>query len=169
MHRIAAIVLLVGGALLMSWAVAPASSTTRPRATSAEGNAQAPAAGRDPSQSMSAEVQRLRERLDVVAPYPTPARDPFRFGASRSRAVVSTIVPPSDPPAPEMALPRLVAILDESEPGKPSWRAVLAIGDDVRVMRAGELVGGLEVRSVTSDGAVLFDPVSSRTFRVTLK
>ena len=172
MNRVAALVLLVGGALLMSWAVAPASPT--PRLGPIRGSADEPpvvqhAPGQDPSANMTAEVERLRARLAAPAAYPAPTRDLFRFGArpvrtARNAPETTAAVEPAAP-----VLPRLVAIVNDGVPGRPAWRAVMAIGDDVRVLKAGETVGGLELRTINADGAELFDPISSRTFRVVLK
>ena len=168
MNRVAALVLLVGGVLLMSWAVAPAAPTSRPRSTPVT-EQEEPPERQDLSRNMSAEVQRLRERLAQRTTYPSPVRDPFRFGSSRRPVVPSAVAQPEPSPVEPPPLPRLVAILTEGEPGRPTWSAVLAIGTDVRVVKAGETIGGLDVRRVTASDAELFDPISSRTFRVTLK
>ena len=168
MNRVAALVLLVGGVLLMSWAVAPAAPTLQPRRTMEIDQAES-ADDKDLTKKMSAEVQRLRERLDVTTQYPSPSRDPFRFGATRRPAAAAAASKPEPSPVEPPSLPRLVAILTEGEPGRPMWSAVLSIGGDVRVMKAGETIGGLELRRVTASDAELFDPISSRTFRLTLK
>jgi len=168
MNRVAALVLLVGGVLLMSWAVAPAAPTLQPR-RAAEIDRADPADSRDLTEKMSAEVQKLRERLEATTPYPSPSRDPFRFGSTRRPAAPSVTPQPEMPPVEPPSLPRLVAILTEGEPGRPTWCAVLAIGGDVRMLKAGETIAGFEVRRVTASDAELFDPISSRTFRLTLK
>ena len=91
MNRVAALVLLVGGVLLMSWAVAPAAPTLQPR-RAAEIDRADPADSRDLTEKMSAEVQRLRERLAERTTYPSPVRDPFRFGKTRKPATPSPAV-----------------------------------------------------------------------------
>jgi hypothetical protein len=167
MNRVAALVLLIGGALLLSWAVAPATSGPAPQAIAAVAVDRKPSR---PSQNMTAEVARLRERLATVPEFPEPSRNPFRFAGTR--APVATAPPPTEPvPVEAVApmLPRLVALMDDGRPGAPLWRAVMAIGDDVRIVTAGETVAGFSVKDVGADGVELVDPVSQRSFRLHLK
>jgi hypothetical protein len=167
MNRVAALVLLIGGALLLSWAVAPATSGPAPQGIAPATVDRKPSR---PSQNMTAEVARLRERLATVPEFPEPSRDPFRFGGRAMRA--AAVPPPAEPmPVEPVApvLPRLVALMDDGAPGAPLWRAVMAIGDDVRIVKVGETVGGFSVKGVGADGVELVDPASQRSFRLHLK
>jgi len=167
MNRVAALVLLIGGALLLSWAVAPATSGPAPQVVAPASVDRKPQ--RQP-QNMTAEIERLRERLAIVPEFPEPSRDLFRFGGRVPRAAAAPA--PADPvpvATPEPILPRLVALMDDSRPGAPLWRAVIAIGDDVRIVKAGETVAGFSVKNVGADGVDLIDPASQRSFRLLLK
>ena len=167
MNRVAALVLLIGGALLLSWAVAPATSGPAPQGIAPVTVDRKPSR---PSPNMTAEVARLRERLAKVPEFPEPSRDPFRFAGKRTP--VAVVPSPAESVPVEAAapvLPRLVALMDDGRPGAPLWRAVMAIGDDVRIVTVGETVAGFSVKGIGADGVELVDPASQRSFRLHLK
>ena len=163
--------LLFAGALLISqWVLSSAAPTsTSPTSpttlTSATNPARSDLAAYEQTTApivaeISAQVDRLRERLNTPPAPPQPSRDPFRYGqreVPRPKNVQPEIIaPPPQPRAPE--LPRLIAITSEKTDGGVEWRAAFSNGDQILLMKAGETIGPFVIRSV-SDGAVeLVDP-----------
>lgn len=166
MTRVAVALLLGGVALLLSWAIAPASpAISSDQTPSSASLAQGDAIVAD----VNAQVERMRARLTVSSTPPRPARDPFRFGR---RSVPMS--PASAAPAPPVVeappvLPRLLAILADSTGGAAGWRAVMALGDDVHILKAGDAVGNYVVRAVDEHGADLVDATALHVYRITLK
>ena len=169
MSRVAGLLYLGGVIVLASWVWAPAAPVSIAPAAP-------PSLGLDQSGTVvaevNAEVDRLRERLAVPPQLPPPSRDPFRYGERNEprRPIAPPLEPPvvpAEPPAPR--LPLLVAIAANSTDGVVTRTAVLAEGDDVRLVKAGDQIGRFVVRSVTANAAELFDPTTSRTHRIVLK
>lgn len=170
MHRLTSALLLGGAVLLTSYISAPAAPTPAPvRASAAEIGAiaeLAPLAG-DAAQ----ETERLRARLAVVPDKPAPQRDPFRFGSAPrpARRAASSIAPESTEPVidavPAIAWPKLVALLTE----KDAITAVLAVGDAVEMLKAGETTGGFLIREVTSTAIEVVHVATSVTTRLALR
>ena len=173
MKRLAAVVLFAGAVLLSTHILAPAAP---PRPQPAINAADLAAIDRTKSMvdEVNAQVDRLRERLARPPEYPAPTRDPFRFG--------KRVEPASPRPAPALApaavaapaisapaLPRLVAIVSNATEAGPSRTAVLAVGEDVQLVTAGESVSKLVVRSIGADVVELADPVSGATFKISLQ
>lgn len=162
--------LVVGGIVLVTWFVAPASSEApRQPATPAQTTADIATAT---LADLNTELSRLSERLQAGDPYRMPARDPFRFGGGAAR--VGLAVPISVPviaPEPPFHLPALVAILASDEDA--SFRAVLsaetADGADVLIVTSGETVAGLRVDDIRGDAVVLSDAASGRSYTLTLR
>src|SRR5262245_54859631 len=103
-----AVSLLAGAAVLVAWWATPATSAPpqRPAPVVTEIDQILPVVA-----DVTAQVDRLRQRLTDKPAVPVPARDPFRFSSSRStptpRASVAPIVaPPPENVAP--SVPRLV-------------------------------------------------------------
>jgi hypothetical protein len=170
MNRVAGLLFLGGVILLASWVWAPAAPVSlAPPAASAAGLEQSAGVVAE----VNAEVDRLRERLAAPPQFPPPARDPFRFGERPEPArratppVLAEPLAPVEPPAPR--LPLLVAIAANIADGVVTRTAVLADGDDVRLVKEGDQIGRFVVRSVGADAAELVDPTTSRTYRIVLK
>jgi hypothetical protein len=164
MLRIAAVTLVVGATLLMSWALAPA--TARP-ALDRPGMLDASLAAGMPLLVQAADdLDRLRERLRGLPPYQPPARDPFRV---RTPAAVTPESGGETPTVSAPALPRLVAILTSDAADTPSPRAAVSVNGVIRVVGAGDLIGALQVVRVTADAILLLDPSTRATFRLTLR
>jgi hypothetical protein len=170
MHRVAPILLLSGGVLLATWVVAPAAPSPSPL----------PAHVAEPVDQtaplvaeMAAQVERMRNRLDEPQNFPPPERNPFTFGARRE--VVPTrprlpVAAPEVPPPPPPALPKLLAIVaNDAEGGAVVFTAVFSVGDNVQMVKAGDQIGALVIRSVTADGVELLEPVTSAVHRVTIR
>ena len=123
---------------------------------------------------MNAQVDKLRERLSAPPEYPAPTRDPFRFGKivepSRPKLIVPAVMTSAvPPPAPAPALPRLVAITSRVVDGVTVRTAVLAMGDDLQMIKVGETVSRLVIRNIGADVVELADPASGTIFRISLQ
>ena len=169
MNRAAAVLLVGGVVLLISWAVAPAAPVTSQRAAPqfASLDQSAPVIV-----EVNTQVDRLRERLSAPPQYPPPARDPFRFGHRPESPRPSTPVEPeiTAPLAPpEPVLPVLVAIAASPSDGAVTRTAIFAEGEDVRLLKEGDTIGRFVVRTITATSADLFDPIANRTHRLDLK
>ena len=167
MSRFASAILVLGGAaLLLAWQVSPATSSPDPAPRPVE----SPLDQVQPViADVDVQVDRLRERLTDPPKYPPPTRDPFNFGARPEPARVSAPAPaveaaPAPPPPPP--LPRLVAIVSTPTDGGLLRTAVFAMGDDVQIVKPGEKVGALVLRSVGLDTVTVVDPATGTTYRV---
>lgn len=169
MHRLSSALLLGGAVVLTSYISAPAAPTPAPAVASPEEIDAivelAPLAG-----DVSQEADRLRARLAAVPEPPVAKRDPFSFGSERRRARPETATTPQpDEPvieaAPPIAWPKLVALLTE----KDTITAVLAVGDAVEMLKAGETVGGFLIRDVTSAAIEVVHVATSATTRLALR
>ena len=114
------------------------------------------------------EVDRLTERLAVVAEARPPARNPFEFAATRESSPMSE--PLSSAPfvtVPHVQWPRLVAILSNAGDDQP-LRAVFEDAQQlIRIRSVGESVGDVTVEAVAAD-AVTLSHVSGVSRRLTL-
>jgi hypothetical protein len=170
-------VLLFAGALLISqWVLSSAAPTVAPPASAVSAprtdlaayeQATAPIVA-----EISAQVDRLRERLNTPPPPPQPTRDPFRYGereVPRPKVVQPDVVavPPPPPPAPE--LPRLVAITSETTAAGVEWRAAISNGDQILLVKAGDTLGPFVVRSVSETTLELTDPATGAHYKVVLQ
>jgi hypothetical protein len=165
MLRIASLTLVVGAALLMTWALATARPhRAEPPPQIAELRVPAPAA-----EDIASEVKRLHTRLAPPAKYPAPSRDPFRFGRESERTPREVPVPPPPVAAPAPELPRLVAIMSDSSSGAPSRRAALGLGPNVRIVAVGDTIGSFRVAAITADDVELVETASGKSFHVTLR
>ena len=170
MHRTTSLtLLLVGGVLLSTRLISPASSAPTSPQPAAEPLEQTLPALAD----VNAEIDRLRDRLPAPSELPPSARDPFNFGMSAERTRSALPAPPTSPaaiarPVPSPALPKLVAILSDEQGDGSDRTAVLALADDVQFKKAGDDVGSLRIQSVKAEALVLVDPASQATFTLSL-
>jgi hypothetical protein len=74
---------------------------------------------------------------------------------------------PVTPPAP--ALPRLVAIAATNSDAGVTRSAVLTVGDDVQILKVGDTVLKLVIKSIGTDVVELTEPATGRTFRLSLQ
>lgn len=115
------------------------------------------------------EVDRLTERLAVVAEARPPARNPFEFAAA-TRESSPMSEPLSSAPfvaVPHVQWPRLVAILSNAGDDQP-LRAVFEDAQQlIRIRSVGESVGDVTVEAVAAD-AVTLSHVSGVSRRLTL-
>lgn len=118
--------------------------------------------------AIDSEVDRLTERLAVVAEARPPARNPFEFAATRESSPMSE--PLSSAPfvtVPHVQWPRLVAILSNAGDDQP-LRAVFEDAQQlIRIRSVGESVGDVTVEAVAAD-AVTLSHVSGVSRRLTL-
>lgn len=171
MHRIAPILLVAGVVLLATWVVAPAAPSPSPPPARAEAalDQTAPLVA-----EMAAQTERMRTRLEGPQSFPPPERNPFTFGArrevtpARPRGPVAEPEAPPAPPAP--VLPKLLAVVTNNVEGGISLQAVFSVGDDVKVLKAGDAIGVFLIRSITADLVVeLLEPVTGAVHRLTLR
>jgi hypothetical protein len=161
MQRIAALVLVAGGILILSWVVAPAApavkATPAPILTPTEfQQASAPVLA-----DMQAQVERMRERLSATPPYPTPSRDPFRFGtradpAKPAPAAAAPVAPPAAPPPPP-PLPRLIAIVSQTTETGSIRTALVAGAEGMKTLKVGDTIGAFTIRAIDATGVDLVD------------
>ena len=173
MKRFGAIVLFAGAVLASTYILTPAAAPPSPPAVSASDLA-AIAQAKPVVDAVDAQVDRLRERLTNPPDYPQPVRDPFRFGARpeppRPKPTVSpaltdraVVVPP--PPA----LPKLVAIATSVVDGALVRTAVLSVGDDLQIVKAGETYQKFSIRTIGIDVVEIVEPESGKTFKISLQ
>jgi hypothetical protein len=170
MHRLSSALLLGGAVLLTSYISAPAAPTPAPIfASAAEMDAiveLAPLAD-----DVSQEAERLRARLAVVPERPVAQRDPFSFGSAPRRAPKATTAPAPEPDAPvidavpAIVWPKLVALLTD----KDAITAVVAVGDAVEMLKAGETVDGFLIRDVTSTAIEIVHVATAAVTRLALR
>lgn len=175
MKRFGAIMIFAGAVLVSTHILAPAAPPPPPPEVIAADLA-AIAQSRPAVNQVNAQVDRLRERLARPPEYPPPRRDPFRFGARRvppragtanPAAPAAVIVEPVAPPGP--ALPHLIAIATSVVEGQLVRTAVLTNGDDVVVVKAGNVWRELNVRTIGIDTVELVDTATDRVFTVSLQ
>jgi hypothetical protein len=175
MQKLLAIVIFAGAVLISTRILAPAASP-RPlpplSAADLAGFAQTTAM----VDQVNAQVDRLRERLATPPSYPAPTRDPFRFGTKAEPAPKAPAPAPRPAPAVVAApaismppLPRLVAIVSNNTDAGPSQRAVVAAGEDVQILKIGDMVSRFVVRSIGVDSVELADSASGATFKISLQ
>ncbi len=157
MHRVASILLAAGVVLLTTWVVAPAapSPSPLPAHTDASLDQSAPIVA-----EVVAQVDRLRSRVEEPQGFPPPERNPFSFGAhpeppARIRPVMSMPVEPPPPPAP--VLPKILAIIANEVDGGVTHNAVFSTGEDVLILKVGDVIGPFTIRSIAADVVELVD------------
>jgi len=173
MRRIAAILAIGGGLILISWVTSPAARTTPAdaRVSPAEldradqtAQAVAPLTGQIDDQAA-----RLRAHLSQPPPKPDPNRNPFRFGGtSPSRKGTDPAKKGTDPartgyvplaPVP-LALPVLVAITSDARDGGLMRTAVLSMGDEMKIVTPGQVFNRFMVESIGPDSVRIVDITS---------
>lgn len=173
MHRLTSALLLGGVLLLASYINAPAAPTPTPARVAPEElaaiDAMAPLA-LDAAQ----EADRLRARLSAVPEKPVARRDPFAFGAAKRPSRRAEAEPAPEPVAPAvekksaLAWPTLVALLtDQAAPA--ALTAVLAVGDAVEILKAGDTVAGFHVTAITATTVDLVHVATSAVTRLSLR
>jgi len=173
MTRFAAIILFAGAVILSTRILAPAEPTPVLPAISAADFTRLDQAA-PVLDEMNAQVEKLRERLAAPPKYPAPGRDPFRFGKApepsrpRSEAPAAPVAR-EIPPAPDPVLPRLVAISSSVIDGVTVRTAVLAVGDDLQMIKSGATFARFLIRSIESDVVELSDRSTGATFRIFLQ
>lgn len=167
MQRFALILLAGGVVLLVSWIAAPAAPS--PVATAAIDEDKLDQAAPVVAE-VNAQVERLREKLATPPAYPSPARNPFRFGRRvEPRSVPAARTPEPPPPVIAPSLPLLVAITATPVDGRTVRTAVLRVGDDVRIVKDGDSVGPFLVRAIREDAVELVDAATAQPYRLTLR
>lgn len=176
MRRFGAILVFAAAVLVSTYILATAAAPPRPPVVTAAELA-AIAQARPVVDAVDQQVDRLRERLTNPPSYPSPARDPFRFGAraepprpkpqSMAPAMVERATPVALP-----AMPKLVAIATNVVDGMLVRTAVLSLGDDLQIVKAGDVFANFSVRSVGIDAVEIADAngqTPGKTFKISLQ
>jgi hypothetical protein len=191
MPRVAAILAIGGGLILISWVTAPAArpAANDPRLPAAEiDRAEQTSRAVTPLASeIDAETARLRARLAQAPPKPQPDRNPFKFGAPTrptSRPVGPTVAvgrselegrrndaPAIVPVAPAVLMPTLVAITSDARDGGLLRTAVLSMNDDMKIVQPGQMFDRFLVEAIGPDSVRIADITSpSRaTFTIAIR
>jgi hypothetical protein len=133
------------------------------------------------TEAAAAEIQReaarLHDRLQQVAAYKLPTRNPFRFGSppARSARPEATIsVEQAAPAAVEPQVPTLRIMLSgigEDAAGDQVTRtAIISTPDDVHIVKVGETIAGVyTVTDIAADSVELARVDDGSTVRLSLK
>lgn len=125
------------------------------------------------------EAERLRQHLAERARFVAPARDPFRFSGPAKRpapqtdrpepsAFVPAMIVARAPDSPPILLPTLIALTEDAGPdGVVVRTAVLAMGDDMAMVKTGQTFSRFQVQSIGATSVELVD-VTSPTKAVTI-
>jgi len=176
--RIAGILAVGAGLILISWVTSPAARTTpNPTAISpadlALGDQAAQVIAPLAAQADD-QAARLRGRLSPPPPKPQPDRNPFRFGkgdvplkgtvplrgTSPLPAVDKGPVPLAPPEALAIELPSLVAITADARDGGLFRTAVLSMNDEMKIVRPGQVFDRFIVEAIGQDSVRLVDITS---------
>ena len=168
MRRVALAVSISGVLLLAAWVQAPASTSreiTGPTASEIDAAEQAAQSVAPVTRQVDEEADRLRQRLAARVPFTPPARDPFRFKSKTGSEPFSTDSREkgSDPvisaPLP-VAVPTLVGLTEDTVDGVVVRTAVLSMGDDLAIVKAGQAFSRFVVRSIGPASVELVDVTS---------
>jgi hypothetical protein len=174
MKRFGAIGIFAAAVLVSTHLLAPASSPP-PLRPVARAELAAVAQAAPVVEQVDEQVERLRERLNTPPAFPPPARDPFRYGSAAGKSTSRPPAPPAAAAAPTTiessaaSLPHLIAIATSVDSGAVRRKAVIAVGDDVQIVQAGDALGNFFVLSVGVDTVELADPTAFRTFKISLQ
>ena len=166
MQRLAVALLLGGVLLVASWVVA-GDPPRQPRAS--ESSIARPDQVAQLVEDVNAQVELLRQRLDLERRFSPPNRNPFVFDAPVTLpAMVPTpaevVLAPAPPP-----LPQLVAILTDKIEGGVARRAVFTVHGTVQIVKVGETVDRFEVARIDADGVDLKGRDTPAMVRVSIK
>lgn len=176
MRRFAIALVLSFGLLLATWVQAPAAPARDEVAPSssevvdADQSAQStvPAA-----RQVDEETQRLREHLAARAPFSEPVRNPFNFSAGKKPAPkgsepFSTVSAEKgsdplvlQPPAsPDIAVPVLIGVTEDTVDGVVVRTAVLSMNDEMAIVKIGQPFARFSVKSIGPASVDLVDVTS---------
>ena len=146
------------------------------------GNARTPAAtapSATHTEKTAAEIQReadrLHERLQQVAAYRAPERNPFRFGQPAARTSSPVVAPAPEPsPVVEPQPPSLRIMLSgiaEEKAGEEIVRtAIISTPTDVYLVKAGEMIQGVyKVANITAESVELVKVDDGSTVTLVLR
>jgi hypothetical protein len=187
MQRIAAILAIGGGLILISWVTSPSArpATSDPRMTASDVDRadQTSRAVAPLTSDIDTQAARLRARVIPPPPKPAPDRNPFRFG--KGTVPFSTEKPAKGtypetpkpvekgtvPVAPAIALPSLVAITSDARDGGLFRTAVLSMNDEMKIVRPGQSFDRFIVEAIGPDSVRIVDitSVSRATFTIAIR
>lgn len=170
MARLTSLLLLGAGALLLvTWLVAPATSS--PQAT-------VPSPPFSPLPELIAinsELDRLETRLAAPAA-PGVTRDPFQFASSPHAVSANerrdSVAPNAQPTAvrPAVTWPRLVAILSSGTEANPVRRAVFEDANALLQIRSvGEAIDDARVDRITDDAVIVTSLSAEQTTSLSIR
>jgi hypothetical protein len=122
------------------------------------------------------EADRLHDRLQQVAAYKLPARNPFRFSSRPARmapreAVSAVENAPAviQPQVPTLRI-RLSGIGEDGTGDEVIRTAIISTPDDVHIVKVGETIGGVyKVTNIAADSVELARVDDGSTVRLSLK
>jgi hypothetical protein len=171
--RTASVLLFAGALLISQWVLSSAAPTNNSPTSSTSSGSPTSALRSDLAAyeqatapivaEISAQVDRLRERLSTPPAPPQPGRDPFRYGVRElpRPKVAQPEIPVAPPPPPAPELPRLIAITSEKTDAGVEWRAAFSNGDQILLLKAGDTIGPFAIRSVSEGVVELADPAGT--------
>lgn len=177
MKRVAGILAVGGGLILIFWVTSPAARTpaAAPELSAADLALADQAAQAIPpiASQVDEQAARLRARLAEPPQKPQPTRNPFRFkgtevfstekhrrgtGVLSPKSVENTPVPFVSAPA--ISLPAVVAITADARDGGLMRTAVLSMHDEMKNVRPGQAFDRFVVEAIGPDSVRLVDITS---------
>lgn len=180
MKRVTFALAIGGGLILISWVTSPAARTPAARPTlspaEVEREQQSVQATTPLTDEINAQAARLHARLSAPPPKPDPARNPFAF---KGTYPFSTEIhrkgtdPVSAKPVEKgyVPLPSLVAITADAGDGGLMRTAVLAMNDEMKIVRPGQRFERFLVEAVGPDSVRIVDTASPTraTFTIAIR
>jgi len=182
--RLAGILAIGGGLILISWVTSPAAlpAPSDPRVSPAElDRADQTAQAIAPlTTQIDDQAARLRARLSQPPAKPQPDRNPFRFGGTSPSPKGTYPVPKGTYPEKTgyvpvanaaLALPVLVAITSDAGDGGIMRTAVLSMNDEMKIVKPGQLFDRFIVEAIGPDSVRIVDITSATraTFIVAIR
>ena len=123
------------------------------------------------------EASRLHDRLQLVAAYKVPSRNPFRFGTRPAQAVaprqqampVEQVAPPVVEPQPPTFRMMLSGIGEDVEGEQVTRTAIISTPDNVHLVKVGETLGVYQVTDIAADSVTLTRLEDGSAVQLTLR
>ena len=176
MKRAAFALALSGVLLLATWVQAPAAPAREiaaPSASDVAGADQTAQSVTPVARQIDEEAARLRQHLAAEVPFTSPARDPFRFKgpepvAMKSVEKGSDPVVLKTPASPPIAMPLLIGVTEDASAGAVTRTAILSMGDDMAIVKTGQVFSRFIVRSIGALSVELVDVTSPARTVITI-
>jgi len=171
MRRLLLAISVSGVLLLATWVQAPAAPARDVVAPSAADVASAEQTAQSVTpvaRQIDEEAERLRLRLATQTPFTAPVRDPFRFRATRGTDPFSAGSAEKEPVpvvlrtpvSPAVVVPTLVGVTEDAVAGVVTRTAILSMGDDMAIVKIGQVFSRFVVQSIGATAVELVDVTS---------